>query len=386
MSAGGPPPAEAAELEQLRALRDALDGLPVAVAVWELGGPHPGDLRLRYANARAALEWGDELAAGIGRSLRELLPEALDDPRPNHLPTLWHRVARSGTPESVDPLPYGDLDRPVGYLRAQAVPAGPGRVAVLLENISRQVQAEKQLQLLNRELEQRVRERTARLDELNQELSAFSYTVSHDLRAPLRAIQGFSEAMAEDCAGQLPDAALDYLRRIQAASQSLRHRIDGVLALARLARTELLHQTVHLSDRVERILRRLLAAEPGRDVKADIQPGLSARADPRLADLLIENLLSNALKFSAGKPTTQLRFGLDRSRGQTAFFLSDDGVGFDQGRAARIFEPFARLHPADAYPGSGVGLATAARVVQLHGGRIWAQSSPGQGATFWFTL
>lgn len=384
-----------AELAQLRAAATAVqsdavtfralaDNLPYGVSIWRAHGTQAADLELRYVNPRASLEWGEEIGRKVGETLASALPEALEARGPYSLPGMWLRVARSGTPEMIDPLPTGPPDQPHGWLRAHAVPAGPDTVAMVFDNVSRHIRAERQLRALNNELEHRVRERTARLDDLNQELEAFSYTVSHDLRAPLRAVIGFAEALDEDFGETLPAEARHYIAHIREGAGNMRARINGLLTLSRLTRHELLVETVPISERVEKVLARI--CPEGRQVRLDAEPGLEVRADPRLVDLLLENLLSNALKFTRTRELAILRFGRGVSRGRRAFFLRDNGVGFDSAHAERMFKPFQRLHTSGQFPGTGIGLATVQRIAHSHGGRAWAEGQPDAGATLWFTL
>ena len=375
---------DAASLEMFR---DLADHLPYGVGIWRAESVDPGDMRLLYTNDRAAREWGEEFAQQVGRTLREAIPEALDAPAPFNLPVMWHRVATSTMPEVVDPLPYGDPEQPSGWLRAHAVPAGDQLVGMVFDNVSRHIRAERQLQDLNRALERRVLERTAKLDDLNQELSAFSYSVSHDLRAPLRSIQGFADALREDFGDELDPEALAYLGRIDAAGARMKARIEGLLTLSRLSQTRRLSETVHISDRVEKVGRRLLASlAEDRDVSLEVQPGLEVHADPRLIDGMLDNLIGNAIKFTRGTDPSTIHFGLAHTRGTMAFFVADDGVGFDAQHADKMFKPFQRLHREADFPGTGIGLATVERIAHMHGGRAWATTNDEGGATIWFTL
>jgi PAS domain S-box-containing protein len=231
-------------------------------------------------------------------------------------------------------------------------------------------------------LEQRVAERTVELEAVNRELESFSYSVSHDLRAPLRAIGGFSMLLAEDHAAALPPEARDHLERIRHAAQRMSELIEDLLRLAKLARTSLERIRVDLSALAAEVLAGLQLAEPARRVEAHIQPALETVADARLVKILLENLLGNAWKFTAKQPSGEIWFG--GSGG--VYFVRDNGAGFDMKHASRLFAPFQRLHSAEDFEGSGVGLATTAKIVRHHGGRIWAESTPGAGATFYFTL
>ncbi len=375
------------ENEHLTMFRVLADNLPLGIGLWRAEGVDPGDMRLLYTNDQAALEWGEDFAQQVGQVLRDAIPEAMEAPAPFNLPVMWHRVATSATPEVVDPLPYGDPEAPNGWLRAHAIPAGDNLVGMVFDNVSRHIRAERQLQDLNRALERRVRERTARLDDLNQELAAFSYSVSHDLRAPLRAIQGFSDALREDFGEDLDQDALEYVGRIDSAAARMRARIDGLLALSRLSQTQRLAETVHISERAEKVARRVMrAAEEERDITLQVQPGLEVHADPRLIDGLLENLIGNAVKFTRGTDPSTISFGIAHTRGTMAFFVRDDGVGFDAAHADKMFKPFQRLHRDEDFPGTGIGLATVQRIVHLHGGGVWATANEEGGATVWFTL
>jgi light-regulated signal transduction histidine kinase (bacteriophytochrome) len=221
---------------------------------------------------------------------------------------------------------------------------------------------------------------------VNRELEAFSYSVSHDLRAPLRAIDGFSQALVEDCGEQLDDSARDYLRRIRAATKRMADLIDDLLDLSRVTRREMRREPVDLSALASAIGSQLQRSEPARRVDLVVRPGLVARGDPHLLRLLLENLLGNAWKFTGGRAEARVEFGATEAHGGVAYFVRDDGVGFDMAYADKLFGAFQRLHAADEFPGTGIGLATVQRIVHRHGGRVWAESVVGGGATFYFSL
>ncbi|MBN1148869.1 MAG: GAF domain-containing protein [Anaerolineales bacterium] len=235
-------------------------------------------------------------------------------------------------------------------------------------------------------LEELVRQRTAQLEAANIELESFSYSVSHDLRAPLRAIDGFSAAIIEDYAQVLPAEAQGYLQRVRRSAQNMASLIDGLLRLSRLTRAAMIIETVDLSALVLEITRGLQSANPERQAEFRIQPGLEAQGDASLLQLLMQNLLENAWKFTSQRPQALIEFGVEQVEGQRAFYVRDNGVGFDMAYAEKLFGPFQRLHRADEFPGSGIGLATVRRIVQRHGGRIWAVGAVDQGATFYFSL
>jgi PAS domain S-box-containing protein len=222
---------------------------------------------------------------------------------------------------------------------------------------------------------------------LNQELEAFSYSVSHDLRAPLRAIDGFSQALLEDCGDRLDEQGRDHLRRVRAATQRMAQLIDDMLTLSRVTRAELRREIVDLSKLAEEIAAELRRADPDRTAEVEIEPGLVAAGDPRLLRVLVGNLLSNAWKFTAGSEPARIELGrCPTSADGRGFFVRDNGAGFDMTYANKLFAPFQRLHRQSEFPGTGVGLAIVQRIVHRHGGRVWAEGAVGRGATFYFTL
>jgi light-regulated signal transduction histidine kinase (bacteriophytochrome) len=253
-------------------------------------------------------------------------------------------------------------------------------------------------QLLRREVEaveakaahQLAESRAALVEELqrkNEELEAFSYTVSHDLRAPLRSIDGFSLMLMEECANRLNDEGNGYLKRVRAAAQRMGELIDDLLALSKVSCVEIARKRINLSVISHSVATELQRREPERVVVVIIAEGLEAEADARLVRILLENLIGNAWKFIARSAGARIEIGVQRLDGESAFFVRDNGVGFDEVRAAeRMFQPFQRLHSDKEFAGTGVGLATVRRIVERHGGRIWARSRIGQGATFFFTL
>jgi light-regulated signal transduction histidine kinase (bacteriophytochrome) len=228
-----------------------------------------------------------------------------------------------------------------------------------------------------------VQERTAQLESINKELEAFAYSVSHDLRAPLRSIRGFSEVLLERYAKDLDSAGQEFLNRICASSAQMDCLIDDLLKLSRVSRSDLRRQTVDLSAIVSASWEELSRAEPDRKVEMRIDPGLRAVGDERLLRIVIDNLLRNARKFTGKKADPQVHFG-QNSQGE--FFVRDNGAGFDMKYASKLFGVFQRLHSPTEFRGTGVGLATVQRIINKHGGRVWAEAATDQGATFYFTL
>jgi PAS domain S-box-containing protein len=220
----------------------------------------------------------------------------------------------------------------------------------------------------------------------SRELEAFSYSVAHDLRAPLRAMNGFAQVLVDQYQAKLDDSGRDFLQEIVVNARKMGALIDALLSLARLTRKDLRREPVDLSEIVREICARLTTAESGRSVALEIEPGLCANADPVLLRALLDNLLANAWKFSAHAKSGRIAFGGVRQDGELTFFLRDNGAGFDMAFAGKLFAPFQRLHSPDEFPGTGIGLATVQRIVHRHGGKVWAEGKVGEGATFFFTL
>jgi light-regulated signal transduction histidine kinase (bacteriophytochrome) len=250
------------------------------------------------------------------------------------------------------------------------------------QDITERKKAEEAVRTLNEALQQRA----AELEAANKELESFAYSVSHDLRAPLRSMDGFSLALLEDYAGKLDDEGKDYLQRVRAASQTMGQLIDDMLSLSRVTRADIHWRKVDLSSLAQKIAQDLQDREPKRRVELTVASGLSAQGDAALLRVALENLLSNAWKFTGKRGLAKVEFGAMKEDGQQVYYVKDNGVGFDMNYAGKLFEPFQRLHSKDEFSGTGVGLATVRRVISRHGGRIWAEGKVGDGATFYFTL
>jgi PAS domain S-box-containing protein len=252
-------------------------------------------------------------------------------------------------------------------------------------DVTERKQAELEIQRLNASLENRIQHRTQALRDAYDELESYSYAVAHDLRSPLRIINGFAQALQEDNPA-LDAASVSQLQRIMAASKKMGLLIDGLLQLSQIGRGEVQRQPVNLGAIATRLLEELAAESPQRSVTWSIEPDLHAWADPSLVDALLQNLLHNAWKYTASTPQAHIRVFTREMDGQTHFCVSDNGAGFDMARAEKLFQPFQRLHQPHEFEGLGIGLATVQRIVQRHGGLLHAEAAPGHGATFCFTL
>lgn len=245
-------------------------------------------------------------------------------------------------------------------------------------------QYEHEIQVLNENLEHLVAIRTAELNKTNEELASFSYAVSHELRAPIARLQGFSRAIIED---YQHDRELGFLaQRIEVASLQLQQVVDAILMLSRLSRTELDRTSFDISDLAGTVSAALGEEQPGRQTVFSIEPGLMVTADRKMITVCLVNLIGNALKYSANEPVSRIAFGSMKEHGETVYFVRDNGAGFDMAYSDKLYLPFQRLHQQDEFPGMGIGLATVQRIIERHGGRLWAEGSVGGGATFYFTL
>jgi light-regulated signal transduction histidine kinase (bacteriophytochrome) len=255
-----------------------------------------------------------------------------------------------------------------------------------LYRIVKRRRAEEEVRRLNQTLEKRVAERTAELTAANKELDSFAYSVSHDLRAPLRSIDGFATVLEEDYAAVLDGDGRDALQRVRAAAQRMGALIDDLLSLSRLSRADMNMEAVDLGVLAASVADTLRQREPQRSVVFDIAPKLEVRGDRQLLMILLENLLGNAWKFTGKHAQARIEIGVTEKLGKPAYFVRDDGAGFDMLYAAKLFTPFQRLHNVSDFPGTGIGLATVRRIVNRHGGSVWAEGAVDKGATFYFTL
>lgn len=264
--------------------------------------------------------------------------------------------------------------------------AGEKIFTVALSDVTQRRQTEDELEAYRSHLEDVVETRTAELREKNSELEAFSYSIAHDLRAPLRSITSFSQVLLDEVGDQLKEKDRENLARIVSSGQHMSSLIDGILDLARIGRAQISNAEVDLSSIVQKVEVRLSHESPERDVTWKIMPGVVARGDRQLFGVMLENLIENAWKYTAKKKQATIEFGVVDQRGKRVYFVKDDGVGFDMKHTENLFSVFHRLHANEDYEGTGVGLATVQRIIQRHGGSIWAEAVVDEGATFYFTL
>ncbi|HZH98449.1 MAG TPA: ATP-binding protein, partial [Fimbriimonadaceae bacterium] len=255
-----------------------------------------------------------------------------------------------------------------------------------IRDLSSQKEAEREIHALTVELEKRVEERTQQLLEANRELEGFTYSVSHDLRGPLRAIVATSKIVIEDFGNQLPSEVRTELDAQAAAAKKLAVLIDELLNYSRIGRRDTVVQDIDLTAMITRLGEHLRRTHLDREIQVEVEPGLRVLGDPQMIELALQNLLENSVKFTANKEQARIRIGRRTDHPETPFYVQDNGIGFDMQYVHKLFVPFERLHAESDYPGTGIGLANVSRVVQRHGGRVWAESEVGVGTTIFFTL
>ncbi|HEC18141.1 MAG TPA: PAS domain S-box protein [Gammaproteobacteria bacterium] len=345
--------------------------------------------RITLFNRQAEHVFGYAAREVLGRPLGMLLPERFREAHTEYI----HHFANKNIQKSmaqdrsvVSGLRKDGREFPVEASISQILLGDKKMFTVALSDVSKRQQTERELEAYRLHLEEVVEGRTRELREKNQELEAFSYSVAHDLRAPLRSITSFSQILLEDAVDKLDEDERGHLARVVAAGQHMAELIDGILDLARIGRSQMSVTEVDLSVLATQAKERLSRDAPQRDVRWDIQAGLVARGDAQLLGVVMDNLINNAWKYSGKKPQAKISFGAIRQRNKRVFFVRDNGAGFDMKHAKKLFGVFQRLHPASQFEGTGVGLATVQRIIQRHGGAIWAESVEGEGATFNFTL
>ena len=347
------------------------------------------DGRIFSFNRGAETVFGHSESDLIGKSVNVLIPQSFHQAHQQYLQTFKQADIESRVMNSRRPVngvrKNGEvfhLDAAISKIRL----ADQWVFMVIMRDISESEQILAELQHYKLHLEDLVEQRTVELCNLNQELEAFSYSVSHDLRAPLRSIDGFSQALLEDYSDSFDELATDYLWRLRRASQHMGELIDNLLILSRVTRYDLSFTTVNLSQLCQKIIPEIVQLDPSRRVNWLIPDNISCWCDEKLCEILLMNLLSNAWKYSAREAQAEIEFGVKMIDQETVFFIKDNGVGFDMAYVDKLFIAFQRLHGGDEFKGTGVGLATVYRIITRHHGRIWAEASVDQGACFYFTL
>ena len=267
-----------------------------------------------------------------------------------------------------------------------AVDPAAGQIYAAGRDVTSLQRAQHQLEALNRRLESRIATRTAELDAANRELEAFAESIAHDLRAPMRAIGGFTQALREDCQEALSEIGRQHIERIALAAERMSEMTDCLLGLARTGRGPLQLEPLDLAALAREVVEGLRQGDPEREVEVEIEPGLHVTADRRLMRIALENLLSNAWKFTSARSPARIALRRAEAEGKVAYEVRDNGAGFDMAAADHLFTPFTRLHDVERFEGTGIGLATVQRIIRRHGGRIWARAEPERGASFFFTL
>ncbi len=330
----------------------------------------------RFLELNPAFEKQTGLSNALGRRMRDVAPNLEE-----HWFEIYGRIALTGEPARFQ-NEAKELHRWYDVYAFRLGEPHRRQVAILFNDITARKASEVEIAQLNTNL----RRQAAELEAANRELESFSYSVSHDLRAPLRSIDGFSQVLLEDCADQLSDDGKDSLNRVRKAATTMGELIDALLALSRVSRVELRTERVDLSAMAATIATELRESEPEREVEFVIAPDIVVEADSRLFRAMLGNLLSNAWKYSRHSSPACIEFGRTERDGGPVYFVRDNGVGFDMAYVGRLFGAFQRLHRQAEYAGTGVGLATVQRILHRHGGRAWAEAVPNQGATFYFTV
>jgi PAS domain S-box-containing protein len=358
--------------------RALLEAAPDAVVIANKQG------RIELVNAQTERLFGYPRDRLVGQPIEILVPERFQGRHVGHREGYLAepRVRSMGEGLELYGRRADGSEFPVAISLSPVEIAEGALVIAAIRDVTERHRTEREIQELNKRL---TRDNTE-LAAVNRELEAFSYSVSHDLRAPLRAIDGFSQALLEDCGEGLGDVGRGYLSRVRRAAQRMGVLIDDLIKLSRVTRADMHLQDVDLSALAQRIAQDLRTNEPDRTADFEIQGGLTASGDVRLLQIALENLMSNAWKFTAGRTPTRIEFGRCRHDDEAAYFIRDNGVGFDMAHADQLFRAFQRLHDAEQFPGTGIGLATVQRIVHKHGGRVWAAAEVGNGATFYFTL
>ena len=372
--------AEAALAESEHRYRGLFESMQEAFMLGEVifdEAGKPCDWRYLDVNPYFEVIYGRKREEVVGNTYRRVLPGAHSD----GWIEIAGRVTLTGKGETFASKSNAGL-----YLEGTVYCPHPGQFAAIVTDATARREAEEQILRLNADLEDRVRDRTAQLEAANKELEAFAYSVSHDLRSPLRGIDGWSLALVEDYANQLDEQARQYLGRVRSEAQRMGLLIDDMLQLSRITRAQMEKKPVDLTAVATTVAKRLRESQFGRRIEFVIPAALTGKGDAGLLEIALTNLLGNAVKFTGQREDARIEFGTTEIDGERAFFVRDNGIGFNMASAGKLFGAFQRLHKASQFPGTGIGLATVQRIIHRHGGRVWADAERGKGATFYFTL
>ena len=358
--------------------RGLLESAPDAMVVVDQHG------LIQLVNSRTENLFGYDRAELVGQPVEIMVPKRFRKKHARHRDGYYgeHPARPMGMGLDLYGLRKNGTEFPVEISLSPLETEDGLLVSAAIRDVTQRKRMEEDVQKLNEDL----RQRAAQLEAANKELEAFSYSVSHDLRAPLRSIDGFSHVVLEDYGEQLPADARGYLERVRAAAQRMAVLIDDLLNLSRVTRTAVQPKFINLSKMVEEIAYSLQENHSQRQVTFSVTPDLMVEADPHLLNIVLENLLSNAWKFTSKRENAVIEFGQKAHSGERTFYVRDNGVGFDMAYVDKLFGVFQRLHSVSEFPGTGVGLATVQRIISIHGGKIWAESVEGKGTTFYFTL
>lgn len=357
--------------------RILMGAVPDAVIVSDPKG------QIIYVNAAVTRFFGYQPADLLGQPVEILVPPAIHGQHKSHRAD-YHKEPRRrsmGLGSDLRAVRADGSEFPVA-ISLGFTPAPNGNLVIaIVQDLSDLRERDRSIETLKQRMA-----RDAKLEEVNKELEAFSFSVSHDLRAPLRVVDGFSQVLKEDYADKLDGYGRDCIDRIRGAAQRMGQLIDDLLNLSRITRSDMIATDVDLSAMAREIVDTMTTANPEQHVELAIGDGMIAHGDARLLKIALENLLNNAWKFSAGQSPARIEIGRSENNGSDIFFVRDNGAGFDMAYADKLFGAFQRMHNAHTFPGTGIGLATVQRIINRHSGRVWATAEINKGATFYFTL